>query len=364
MKTYFCILIVIFTLCKNSLAHQSHDVHSHTVKHNGDVEVQEIAQLTHILHQAIEGNHLHIHSVKDFFKVFRNKEKWAQLLNFHRITRRTLRAFNMESNKSNFVNHAKNLALLFPLSHFIEVMTAPAFVALGTIHEFPSIVIGLGGSLLSIIAVPGLDPLCILLLSTYPLKPVHKSVNFIRNFVEKSVRGIAVTLGLNTLLSKAYTYEDRFHFIKKEFEEKSKLNRLFKVELTPLIEGGQLSIFSKIDGRKILSLRRVRDSETNQFYIADIWVSQTAEQALIRNALRLLSYNARSAVRELLKIQGKPQQIQAYGREFFVNQVTVQADGIEVVYKEKAINLRDKFQFNRVFTNLSSSCQTLFQRFF
>ena len=363
MRLYFYALLVIFTFCKNSLAHQSHGVHSHSVKHSTDTEIQAIAQLAHILHQAIEGKRLHIHSVKDFFKVFGNKEHWIQLLNFHRIARRTLRAFNMESNKSNFANHAKNLALLFPLSHFIEVMTAPAFVALGTIHEFPSIVVGVGGSLLSIIAIPGLDPLCILLLSAYPLKPIHTSVSFIRNFVEKSIKGVAVTLGLKTLLSKTYTYEDRFHFIKKEFEVKNKLNRLFKVELIPLIEGGQLSIFSKIDGRKILSLRRIQDSETNQFYIADIWISQTAERALIRNALRLLSYNARSAVHELLKIRESSQQIQAYEREFFVNQITAQEDGIEVVYKEKAINLRDKIQFKRVFKTLSS-CQTLFQRFF
>ena len=364
MKIYVYALLVILIFCKNSWAHQSPVVHSHTVKHSTDAEVQAITQLTHILHQAIEGKHLHIHSVKDFLKVFGDKEQWVQLLNFHRIARRTMRAFNMESNKNNLANHAKNLALLFPLSHFVEVMTAPAFVALGTIHEFPSVVIGLGGSLLSIIAIPGLDPLCILLLSAYPLKPIHKSVNFIRNTVEKSVKGIAVALGLKTLLSKAYTYEDRFRFIKREIEVKNKLNRLFEVELTPLTDGGQLSIFSKIDGHKILSLKRIRDAETNQFYIADIWISQTAEQALIRNALRLLSYNARSAVRELLKVRGNPQQIQDYEREFFVNQITVQEDGVEAVYKEKAISLRNKFQFKRVFQNLPSSCQTLLQRLF
>ena len=365
MKTHLCILFIIFVLCQNSQAHQHHSEHTHqTHRDKNNTEIQTIAQLTHILHQAIAGKHLHIHSVKDFLKAFQNKEQWAHLLNFHKITRYTVRAFNMESNKKNLSNHVKNLALLFPLSHFIEVMTAPAFVAIGTVHEFPSVVIGFGGSLLSIIAVPGLDPLCILLLSTYPLKPVHKSIDFIRNFAERSVRGIAVALKLNVLLSKTYTSEDRFHLITREFEKKKKLNQLFDIEWTPLTEGSQLSIFRKKNGNKIFSVTRVRDLETNQFYIASIWISQTAEPVLTRNVLKLLSWNARSAVRELLKIKDSSQKIQSYEREFFVDHINVQADGITAVYREKAISLRNSFRLKKMFKNLwHSSCQMLFQRF-
>lgn len=351
---------MIFALCKSSLAHQ-HQKNAPALSAgisaiDSNKETKAIAQLTYILHQAIEGEHLHIHSIKDFLKAFQNKEKWKQLLNFHRTTRRTVRAFNMESNKTHLANHAKNLALLFPLSHFIEVVTAPAFIAIGTAYEFPSVVIGFGSSLLSIIAVPGLDPLCILLLSAYPLKPVHKSVDLIRRFSEKGVRSIAAVLRLNTLFSKAYTYEDRFHLIAKEFESKSKLNRLFEVKLTALTNGNQLSLLSKIDGRQILSLKRIQDPDTNQFYLESIWISQTAEPTL-QSILHLLSWNSRSAVRELLKIKDDPQKIQSYEREFFVDQINIQENGMEVRYKEKAINLKGKFQFK----NLSSLCKDLFQ---
>lgn len=363
LKTYFCVLFIIFSLCENSLAHQHYHISANNTllaedKTNTDTEVQAIAQLTHILHQAIEDQHLHIHSVKDFFKAFQSKEQWMQLLNFHQTTRRTIRAFNMESNKNNLANHAKNLALLFPLSHFIEVMTAPAFIAIGTAYELPSVVIGFGGSLFSIIAVPGLDPLCILLLSAYPLKPVHKSIDFIRQWTEKSIKGTVSTLKLDTLLSKTYTYEDRFRFIKKEFEKKKKLKNLFDIEWTTLTNGHQLSLSNKINGSKILSLKRMKDPETNQFYLESIWISQTAEHNTLRNVLHLLSWNARSAVRELLKIQDSPQKIQSYEREFFVDHIDRQAYGIEVVYKEKAINLKDKFQFK----SLSSFCRDLFQK--
>ena len=351
---------MIFALCKNSLAHQHHhrSASGKLDKAHTDAEAQAIAQLTHILHQAIEGQHLHIHSIKDFFKVFQNKEQWLKLLNFHRTTRRTMRAFNMEANKNNLTNHAKNLALLFPLSHFIEVMTAPTFIAIGTAYELPSVVIGFGGSLLSIIAVPGLDPLCILLLAAYPLKPVHKSIDFIRQWTEKSIRGTASILKLDTLLSKTHTYEDRLHFIKKEFENKTKLSKLFDVEWAALANGHQLSLSDKTNGSKVLSLKRMQYPETNQFYLESVWLSQTAEPNVLRSILYLLSWNARSAVRELLKIKDNSQKIQSYEREFFVDHINRQADGMEVVYKEKAINLKNKFQFKNVW----SSCKNLFQK--
>ena len=345
------------------MAHQHHHTSAKNAlftanKANTDRETQAIAQLTHILHQAIEGQHLHIHSIKDFFKIFQSKEQWLKLLNFHRTTRRTMRAFNMEANKNNLANHAKNLALLFPLSHFIEVMTAPAFIAIGTAYELPSVVIGFGGSLLSIIAVPGLDPLCILLLAAYPLKPIHNSIDFIRQWTEKSIRGTASILKLDTLLSKIHTYEDRFRFIKKEFEKKKKLSNLFEIEWTALANGHQLSLSDKTNGSKVLSLKRMQDPETNQFYLESIWISQTAEPNVLRSILYLLSWNARSAVRELLKIKDSSQKIQSYEREFFVDHISRQADGMKVVYKEKAINLKDKFQFK----NLWLSCKDFFQK--
>jgi len=132
--------------------------HQHKMKEITDEEVQAIAQLTRVLHHAIEGEHIEIRSAKDLFQAFRSREQWANLLNFSRIAKRTTRAFNLETGKDHLKNHAKNLALLFPLSHFIEVALAPAFVAIGTIHGLPSIVIGFGGSLLSLISIPGLDP--------------------------------------------------------------------------------------------------------------------------------------------------------------------------------------------------------------
>ena len=58
----------------------------------------------------------------------------------------------------------------------------------------------LGTSVLSIVAIPGLDPLCLLIFATYPLAPVHKSINFLRTKTEHTAHRIFQTLSLDKLL--------------------------------------------------------------------------------------------------------------------------------------------------------------------
>ena len=332
--------------------------HPHEAKKITDEEVRAIAQLTRLLHHAIEGEHIHAHSVKGFFQTFRNKEQWARLLNFHRMAKRTTRAFNLESNKDHLKNHAKNLALLFPLSHFIEVATAPTFIAIGTIHGLPSIVVGSGGSLLSLIAIPGLDPLCILLMSTYPLKPVHRSVDFIRRAVERGLRGIITTVKLDVLLSKTYSYEDRFSFIQQKLQSDAQLNQLFTVEVNTFEGGSRLSLFDGTGESEILSLRRIWDAEENRFYIKSILISQHASPDILRRGFfKLLSWNARAALREVLELRRNPERASSYEKEFFVEQVIADKRGVRVTYKDRAIYLRDRIQLRNVLRPFRQSCK-------
>lgn len=325
-----------------------------------DIDRQAIAQLTHVLHHAIEGKHGH--SIKEFLQALKNREQWMRMLNFPNIARRTVRAFNLESNKTHLKNHVKNLALLFPMSHFIEVMTAPAFMAVGTVHEFPAVVIGSGGSLLSLIAVPGLDPLCYLLFLTYPLKPVHKSIDFIRNITERSVRGIVTTIRLDTLLSRFHTQEDRFRFIKQELEANHKLGRLFNIELRTSTEEERLSLFDRTTGDKILSLKSSWDSKENRFYVQSISLSRSTSLKALKGFLHLLPWNARSAVREVLNLLTDPDKLESYKREFFVDRVkTSKANEIEVSFKDRAIYLSNKTRIRRISkSNQQSPCKNSF----
>ncbi|MDE0150879.1 MAG: hypothetical protein OXK80_00060 [Bdellovibrionales bacterium] len=335
--------------------------HQNKINETEDKDVRAIVQLIHVLHHAIEGEE-HIHSVKDFLRALRNKEQWAHLVNFNRIARRANRAFHLASDKDDLKNHAKNITLLWPISHFIEFATAPAFVAIGTIHGWPSIVVGAGGSFLSLIVIPGLDPLCFLLLSTYPLKPVHRSVDFVRRVTENSLRGIITTVKLDVLFSKTYSYEDRFHFIQQKLKSSRRLNRLLTFRVSDFEGGNRLSLFDSTGEDEILSVKRVWDAEENRFYVKSVWISQTAPPDILkRHFLRLLSWNARAAVREVMELQKKPQKIQSYEKEFFVDEIVVSENGVEVSYKDRAVYLSNKIRFRDVFRSFRrSSCKDSF----
>ena len=349
----------------NGVANEYTD-HSHFQQRgkSGDItneEAQAIAQLVRVLHHAIEGEHGH--SIKEFLQAFKNKEQWIRMLNFQNIALRTTRAFNLESNKAHLKNHVKNLALLFPISHFIEVMTAPTFMAISTVHEFPAVVIGVGSSLLSLIAVPGLDPLCILLLITYPLKPVHRSIDFIRDVGERGLYGIVTTIKLDVLLSKTYSHEDRFQFIKQALKTNSEFNRLFNIRLHTSKKGTKLSLFDKTNNNRVLSVKSNWDSEESRFYIQSVSLSPSAPKSTLKKSfLNLLPWNARSAVREVIGLQANPQKMESYEREFFVEKVNLSnKNEIEVLFKKGAVYLNDKIRFRNILkSNKKSPCQKSF----
>ena len=334
----------------------SHLLHKNESRNNTDQETIAIARLTHILHHAIESEHGH--SIKEFLQAFKSKEQWMRTLNFQNIARRTVRAFNMESNKTHLKNHVKNLALLFPISHFIEVLTAPTFMAIGTVHEFPAVVIGLGGSLLSLIAVPGLDPLCILLLLSYPLKPVHRSIDAIRSLSERSLSGLITTLKLDALLSKTYKYEDRLSFIKQSIEN----HQLLDVELQTSQGEKKLSLFSRTTGSRILSLKSLWDSTENRFYIQSVWLSSFAPSQIPKGVFNLFPWNARSAVREVLTLLKAPEKRKAYEREFFVDRISISSEQeMEVFFKNRAIYLSERLQMKGISkSHQQSPCKNSF----
>ena len=363
MKTFFCTFfcILFFILCSKSFGTNTKLLDVNLDDKAPSQETAAISQLTHILHHAIDGGQVHSHSIKDFLKAFRNKEQWMELLNFYKTAGRAVRAFRMESNKSpRLNNHVKNLSLLFPLSHLIEISAAPAFIALGTVHEFPSIVIASGGSVLSIIAIPGLDPLCLLLLAAYPLKPVYRSVDFIRNRIEKGVRGIVFFTGLDVLFSKTYKTEDRFAFIQQELNKKNQRYGGLEIELTPLSHGSRLSVLSRTHNNAIMSLDRIWNPQKNRFYIKSVWLSQEAAPLLRRSFLRLFSWNTRSAIREAIKLVQNRKNIPAYEGEFFVDQIVADENGIKIVYKDYAVGLKDKTRLN-FFANPARRCKEVFQ---
>jgi hypothetical protein len=184
--------------------HESHDDHAcgHDHYHCGGNHTEDsgLRRILDVFHLAVDGKeHHHIHSVSDFFRIYGRPSSWKAIgesYNFKEIGIRVGRAYRMFRNQPELWDHSKNLLLIFPLSHAIEVLAAPAFVTVAA-GELPGEIVASGGAILSIIAIPGLDPLCILLMASYPLPAVHQSVNALRKTIEWSLTHLATMSGLS-----------------------------------------------------------------------------------------------------------------------------------------------------------------------
>lgn len=376
IKTIFLILSFTF-LASHSLAHESapgqrgHE-HSHSCKGGGcshdhefnqfkDPEERAIARLAHVLHEAIEGEHFHLNSLSEFFGAFKHKEQWVRLvkqLNFNKTARRAVRAFNMESDKEHLRDHVKNLSLLFPASHMIEMAASPLFIALGSIGGFPALAVGAGGALLSIIAVPGLDPLCILLLASYPLRRVHRTVNFVREGLESRARAVIFRAGFDRLFQASLTETDRFEAILKGFEKSQRLvseSSLFTQEssehprkrLMEMRDVGSRDLLFKIE-------TDFNPSDKREF-IKTIFLAeeQLKSGSLAQALIRLFPWNARGAMREVMRVGSSSESQRKLESEFYMERVQwVAGKGLTATFKNDAIHLSAPLKLRNPWKNI------------
>jgi hypothetical protein len=178
-------------------------------KDNGNT-AQRVAEA---IHMAIDGEHQHFHSFNDFIRAYSKLETWKKFkdeFDFKALSLRTVRVYNLYKNDPELKDHAKNLVFIVPFSHLVETSLAPVFMATGTYLEWSQPIILTGGAILSVAIIPGLDPLCLLILATYPLKPVYKSVNFVRQQTESLAKWIYRNSGTQGFVNRNRFQIDSF----------------------------------------------------------------------------------------------------------------------------------------------------------
>ncbi len=99
--------------------------------------------------------------------------------------------------------HLLNLMFIWPMSESLEVLSAPIVGTLGVEAQLPSYILIPTVGVLSLVALPGICPLCTLLLMVYPLRPVHESITKIRQLLTK-------------VLTYKIPYTDRMSFFKTQ----------------------------------------------------------------------------------------------------------------------------------------------------
>ena len=246
MKKILILFFIVFGVHLTSFGHSGGGCkgggcsHAPALDDIEDSEKRDQVRIFKFIHDAIEGDsHQHFDTWLELAKSLKTREQWAaygEKFKFNQIALRLTRAYNMEADQEGIQDHLKNAMLLFPLSHTIETLTAPAFTVLGVQNGLPTLVVAVGGALLSIIAIPGLDPLCIVLFAAYSFRPVQKAVTAIRKTVSWPVRQSVQILKLDqlakALADKTLTREGRVTYMIRMIQDSQKNGERFFVNFS------------------------------------------------------------------------------------------------------------------------------------
>ncbi len=184
-----------------------HDICDHDEDHGleaGFIEIEEKNnnknQIEHVVipkHSDDHHNHHHHHHhhthldngnfvviVGSFLKETAKHIKEA--VDIKELSWKVRRYVSMNRDASTVIkNHLLNLMFIWPMSESLEVLSAPIVGTLGLKAHLPSYILVPTVGVVSLVALPGICPLCTVLLMVYPLRPVHKSITKLRQLLTK-----------------------------------------------------------------------------------------------------------------------------------------------------------------------------------
>lgn len=362
VKVVFFAALFISTI---SHAHDDHD-HDHGKSHhhhksekccssdtssqntNTDPEAKLVEDALETFHEAVEGDHTHSSNVKELARsVFKRStmKKWVQGFNFKEIGINSYRAYKIKSHIPGAREHALNLVFMIPMSHMLEVLSGP--IASAVASEFgasPSTVYGLG-TLGAILSIPGIDPLCILIFSTYPLKPMQSAVTFFRKGTFNIVKFTGSFLGLTAAWKFLSKTEDPFTYLENTFSRVNNLQESkFQWDLSNVSEENQEKRFRVSIKTENQTVIEMHFNEQDGIYLEKVTFGATAFDVLkssdLSAALKPFNWNIRDAVKKAFNEHGKN------GEARFYVQETSNVDGFqEVVFKPHAVPMPKKITF-------------------
>lgn len=333
------LLILIYTLFTVDFAY-AHENHKHAENccspnvqiHQTAPETEEeaILRILNLFHYAIDGEHHHINSFNEFLKSFVQPETWknlAQNLNLVKVGANAYRAYNIEKQHEINVRHARNMLMIYPISHGIEMASAPMFLVFSAVHDVSASTVAVVTPLLTAIAIPGLDILCILIFAAYPIKAVHKTIDTVVELFSRPIK--------NQIINKIPL--ERGAGIQRIVKN---LNEITKVIPSTLAEGNfyKYSIYS-FDQRGNKQVKYSFETKGNTTYLKEIHINninQINYESAIAFSRTLMSFNAYYAVKEALENHQK-QNLESYEKTFYVKRVVNKDTETEILFENRAL---------------------------
>lgn len=189
-------LLVFTVLVLSSTVSFAHD-HKQTQK-------TIVQTILHDFHAALSSGE-HKDGIKDSLKklmTIQGLKEWAHAFNIKRTFRNAYSYYKENRFNPATKEHIANLVFIFPLSHTAEILFGPIASSISFGVGWPvSVTAGLA-TFGTIISIPGLDPVCILILSTYKFKIVQDIITALRKGTVTLAGFIATKTGVVYLYEK------------------------------------------------------------------------------------------------------------------------------------------------------------------
>lgn len=111
----------------------------------------------------------------------------AQNFKLHETYLKIMRTSRSYSHDQEIKNHIYNLGMILPFTELSEILAGPIFYSTSSSMSAPDWVTHSGSAVASLLALPGVDPICFLAITVYFIKPVQKGVTKAREWVAKTI---------------------------------------------------------------------------------------------------------------------------------------------------------------------------------
>lgn len=252
------------------------------------IEVQEGADVEEIIERARNQLELPESTDRSFLA------NWLGKFNFKQVGLNAYRWASAHSQNPAIRGNVLNLAMILPASHFLEMSSGPVGVYYANQMDLGLAVTSAVGTIGALISVPGLDPLCAILLLTYKFKPVQNSWTLVRVGLFKTSVLVAKITGLQLLWETVFASANRIDALRNHFKG------LPQVETSLEFFGGERRESFRFWSDTGSLILRLHDSAGQKPYLESVEVTGNFQ---MNKSLQPFGYNIRAALEQVLAIE-------------------------------------------------------------
>lgn len=324
MSLFFKLLLVFVFILQSS--------HLRAADGTPAEKTQDVKSVLNQFHNDIEHSEIDNESKTKLYNLL---SQWIANFNFSKITLDAHRSVQMryyqDNGKSEYIRNLPVLASLHLVSHFIEASSGPVGVYVASQLGFGSSVQIAIGTMGAIITVPGLDPLCIILLAVSPFKPVQKTMTAIRLVAVKVAGGVSNMLHLQEAMNKLLENKDRLSEIIKT-SPNADLSLVYDSKKDVLLK--QLSVKSS-EGKPYLTLTFQEKAGKTWVTALEVLDAQTLNQnkKSLDQILKQFNVSVRYALQRAIKTPRKT---------FYMDSVETTESSTNIQFKDYGVLVKPK----------------------